>query len=96
MWDFITPAFGSGVVVGVVGVFRGMSWVSWWEEGVGETGLVVRGRVVEVDVEKKLVLCVWEALAEFALDSAVAGTDVVLEDFAENETDVFHFCELGC
>ena len=61
---------------------------------VRETGLVRRGRVVEVDVEEELVLRVGKPLAELALDGSVAGADVVLEDFADDEAHVLDLAEL--
>lgn len=48
-----------------------------------------------MDVEEKLMVGVREALAKLALDRAVAGTDVVLQELAEDLTYIFDFSQLG-
>lgn len=54
-----------------------------------------RGRVVEVDVEEEWLLRVREALAELALDGAVAGADVRLQHVADHLAHVFHLGQFG-
>ncbi len=62
-----------------------------WEEWIRCTILMRWRWVVEVNVEEQLVFGVGEALTKLAQDGAVAGTDVVLEDFTEDDANVLHF-----
>ena len=48
-----------------------------------------------MDIEEKLMVGLREALAELALNGTVAGTDVVVQDLAEDLPHVFDFGQLG-
>ena len=64
------------------------------EGGDGKVGV---GMVVEVGVvEDELVVRVWVAVAEFALDGTVAGADVAVQHVADNLPHVLELGQLGC
>ena len=48
-----------------------------------------------MNVEEELLVCLQKALAKFALNCAVAGTNVILQYIAEDFTDVFDLGKLG-
>ena len=55
-----------------------------------------RLRVVEVDVEKELVIGVWMSLAKLALNGAIAGADLIAEYISNHTPDILYLSKLWC